>query len=124
MKQLEGDGIWHINGHIENYRPILLPKHGKLVECLVEHCKISTPHGEVQSTINKLRQRFLIPRMRSLVKKIIHRCNFCKRYRKKQLLPPATSVSPSFRTRLTEPLQQLVLTKQAHSFSKQKTEKP
>ena len=103
MKQLEGDGIWHINGHIEIYRPILLPKHGKFVERLVEHYHKSTLHGGVQSTMNKLRQRFWIPRMRSLVKKVIHRCNFCKRYRKKQLLPPATSVLPSFRTRLTEP---------------------
>ena len=103
MKQLEVDGIWHINGHIENYRQILLPKHGKFVVRLVEHFHKSTLHGGVQSTMNKLRQRFWIPRMRNLVKKVIHRCNFCKRYRKKQLLPPATSVLPSFRTRLTAP---------------------
>ena len=103
MKQLEEDGIWHVNGRIENYKPILLPKQGKFGEHLVEHYHVSNLNGGVQSTMNKPRQRFRIPRMRNLVKKIIHRCNFCKRYRTKQLLLPATSVSPSFRTRQNEP---------------------
>ena len=53
--------------------------------------------------MNKPLERFWIPRMKNVVKKIIHRRNFCKKYRKKQPLQLATSVFASFSTKLVEP---------------------
>lgn len=103
MKQEHDDGIWYVNGRIADYQPILLPKQGLFVERLVEHYHKQTLHGGVQSTMNKIRQRFWIPRLRNLVKKIVHRCDHCKRYRKRPLSAPATAILPAFRTELTEP---------------------
>eukprot|EP00794_Sanderia_malayensis_P000914 gene914-221_t len=105
MKQEHDDGIWHVNGRIVDYQPILLPKQGFFVERLVEHCHKQTLHGGVQSTMSKIRQRFWIPRLRNLVKKIVHRCEHCKRYRKRPLSAPATAILPAFRTELTEPFE-------------------
>ena len=51
----------------------------------------------------KLRERFWIPKLRALVKSVIHKCNLCKQYRVKRLKPPATSSLPDFRVEYTTP---------------------
>jgi hypothetical protein len=51
----------------------------------------------------KIRERFWIPNLRTLVKTLIHKCNICKQFRIKQLKPPATSELPEFRAEFTTP---------------------
>ena len=44
-----------------------------------------------------MRERFWVPKLRSLVKKVVHKCNQCKRYRVKSLPAPPQSMLPELR---------------------------
>ena len=48
--------------------------------------------------MEKIREKFWIPKLRSLVKTLVHSCNLCKRGRVKRLQHAATSDLPTFRT--------------------------
>ena len=54
-------------------------------------------------TMCDVRRCYWIPRLRSLAKKVFHECNACKRYSEKPISPPGKSVSPAFRTELSDP---------------------
>ena len=62
-------------------------------------------HGGVSTTLCRIREKFWIPKLRALTKKVIRNCNICKRYRKK---PVSTSCAinstlPVFRVELSDP---------------------
>ena len=69
---------------------------------IINHHHKKTLHGEVSSTISNVREKFWIPRLRVLVKKVVHRCNLCKRYRVKPLSSPKKAKLPSYRTKKVE----------------------
>jgi hypothetical protein len=102
-RYLDDDNIWRINSRIPNYKPILLPQKGEFTRRLIEYYHLQTLHGGVQSTMVKIRERFWIPKLRTLVKTLIHKCNICKQFRIKRLKPPATSNLPDFRAEYTQP---------------------
>ena len=54
-------------------------------------------------TMSDVRRCYWIPKLRSLVKQVLHECNACKRYRVKPLPPPGKSVLPAFRTEMSDP---------------------
>ena len=53
--------------------------------------------------MSRARQKYCIPKLRSLVKSVRHSCNHCKKYRARVLDAPPRSALPSFRTEFTEP---------------------
>ena len=57
----------------------------------------------VAATTNKVRQKYWVPRLRSMVKSARRGCNYCKKYRATVLNAPPSSALPKFRTELTEP---------------------
>ena len=57
----------------------------------------------VAATMSNVREKFWIPKLRSVVKSVVHKCNLCKRYRVKAMDPSTTAPLPNFRTEFTEP---------------------
>ena len=96
-------GILRCNERIQGYTPILIPKKSALARCIIEHCHLQTLHGGVATTMNKVRQKYWIPKLRALVKSVRNKCNHCKKYRTTVLTAPPTSALPKFRTEFTDP---------------------
>ena len=94
---LENETIFQ-DSRIKDYKPILLPKRGEFTRRLIEHYHLKTIHGGVQSTMTKIREKFWIPNLRSLVKTLVHKCNLCKKGRLKKMKSPFTSDLPTMRT--------------------------
>jgi len=95
--------LLHKDGRIPGYQPIFLPRSHTFTTRLVEYHHEKTLHGGVDVTMCSIRSRFWIPKLRSLLKSVIHKCNKCKRYRVKPYTAPPTSDLPRFRTELTTP---------------------
>ncbi|XP_070165625.1 uncharacterized protein [Polyergus mexicanus] len=60
---------------------VILPPSSKFTELVVESCHKRSLHGGVQLTLALVRQRFWIPRGRSMIKRCLHRCVNCVRWR-------------------------------------------
>ena len=80
-------GIWRYHGRVPNYNPIFLPRSRTYVERLIEQCHKRMLHGGVSVTMSC--RRFWVPKLRILVKKIIHNCDKCKRFRVQGLAAPS-----------------------------------
>ena len=96
-------GLTRCYGRIQGYSPIFIPRKSTLARRIIEHCHTQMLHGGVSATMSKVRQKYWIPKLRSLVKSVRYNCNHCKRYRVKVLRAPPTSTLPLFRTEFTEP---------------------
>ncbi|XP_070554663.1 uncharacterized protein [Ptychodera flava] len=53
--------------------------------------------------MSKVREKYWIPKLRSIVKSIRHECSYCVKYRAKVLDAQAISALPTYRTEFTEP---------------------
>ena len=99
------EGILRCVGRVPHYHPVFLPQNSKLASLIVQQVHEQMLHGGVSITMCPLREKYWIPKLRSLAKTVIHNCNVCRRYWKK---PISTSRSPDstlpvFRTKLTNP---------------------
>jgi hypothetical protein len=65
---------------------------------LVEREHIATLHGGTSLTMTKVRQRYWIPRLRSLVKRVRRDCCGCRRNLAKPYADPPPSALPTTRT--------------------------
>jgi hypothetical protein len=99
----DATGLVRCVGRIQGYHPIFIPRESTLARRLIEHCHLQSLHGGVAATMSKVREKFWIPKLRSIVKSVVHKCNLCKRYRVKVMDPPITAPLPNFRTEFTEP---------------------
>lgn len=86
---LDSDGVLKVGGRIQNScltfdekHPVILPKESELSRLITEHTHKLTIHGKPQLMMNTLRQKYWIPKMRQLVKRCIHHCVVCIRFRK------------------------------------------
>ena len=104
LKKDEG-GIFRCAGRIQHYNPVFLPRNCKLAALIVRHVHEQTLRGGVSTTLCRMREKFWIPKLRSLTKRVIHNCDICRRFRKKPLTTSCTSdsVLPVFRAELSEP---------------------
>ena len=104
LKKDEG-GIFRCAGRVQHYNPVFLPRNCKLAALIVRHVHEQTLHGGVPTTLCRVREKFWIPKLRSLTKRVIHNCDICRRYRKKPLTISCTSDSmlPVFRAELSDP---------------------
>ena len=96
-------GIWRCDGRVPDYHPIFLPRSHTFVKLLIEQTHGRMLHGGVSVTMSCIRERFWIPKLRTLVKKVIHNCNKCKRFRVQGLAAPRNSQLPTFRSQMTDP---------------------
>ena len=99
----DADGIFRCSGRIPGYSPIFLPRNHKLVTSLIKQSHMKTLHGGVAITMCDVRERFWVQKLRSLVKRVVHNCNYCKRYRVKPLPAPTQAMLPDFRCQLSDP---------------------
>ena len=60
-------------------------------------CHEQTIHGGVQTTMSKVRERFWIPRLHTLVKSVRYKCSTCKRINAKGSPSPLPTMLPKFR---------------------------
>ena len=64
----------------ETKYPILLTKDSYLCELLIWDAHKSVGHNGIRETLNELRTKYWIPKIRQSIRKIIHNCNICRRY--------------------------------------------
>ncbi|XP_035222191.1 uncharacterized protein LOC118195067 [Stegodyphus dumicola] len=87
---LDEEGVIRVGGRLKNANipenskhPILLPKEGHVTNLIVTHYHVNYLHASQELLISTLRMQFWILAVRSVVRKIIHRCIPCIRNRGK-----------------------------------------
>ena len=65
---------------------------------LVAHAHLKTVHGGVSYTMVEVREKFWIPKLHQLTKRVIHKCYGCKRFRAVACPAPAVGDLPFDRT--------------------------
>ena len=101
--QQDSAGIWRCTGRVPDYHPIFLPRSHRYVTLLIQQYHGRLLHGGVSITLCNIRERFWISKARALVKKVVHECSHCKKFRVKPLPAPAKSLLPEFRSQFSEP---------------------
>ncbi|XP_058176694.1 uncharacterized protein LOC131291492 [Anopheles ziemanni] len=92
---MDDDGLLRQNSrlsaadHLEyNVRfPVILPKRHHCTKLLVEKLHRRYRHAHVDTVVNEIRQEYVIPGLRSLVKQISRDCVFCKIRRTDPAIP-------------------------------------
>ena len=98
-------GILECRVRIIGEYPVYIPDIHPFAISLVREAHITTVHGGVGLTMAKVRERYWIPWLRRLVKKIRSDCNGCKRFRAKAYQAPPPGNSPTTRTQATVPFE-------------------
>ncbi len=98
-------GLLECQGRIQGEYPIYIPPESILAEKLVMHEHQSTLHGGVSMTMSAVREKYWIPRLRRLTKKVRNNCNGCKRFQTTAFAKPPTGNLPRDRTDGTRPFQ-------------------
>ncbi|XP_011684293.1 PREDICTED: uncharacterized protein LOC105447785 [Wasmannia auropunctata] len=85
---LDENGILRVGGRLrhailseDEKHPVILPRNSWLTVLMVDSFHRRALHGGVQLTLGMIRQRFWIPGGRAMVKRRIHRCMPCVRWR-------------------------------------------
>ena len=98
------NGIIRCRGRLANAElpydtkyPIFLPREKYLAVLMVRAAHERVFHGKTNQTLVELRQRFWITRGRTFVKKILHKCNICRRLDALSYKSPPTADLPRFR---------------------------
>ena len=104
---LDREGILRVGGRLKHSvldadqrHPIILPPESHLTYLVIDAAHRRTLHGGIQATLGEIRQRHWIPRGRQLVRRHLHRCVTCVRWRAATPQPrmgdlPRTRVTPS-----------------------------
>jgi hypothetical protein len=97
-------GILRCRGRLENAPihadsrcPILLPGDHHITRLIIEQCHRTVMHNGLRETLTQLRTRFWISKGRQRVKKVIAKCNVCKKVEGKSYGVPLTPPLPPFR---------------------------
>ena len=100
---LDGDEIVRVGGRIEradipfsSRHPIVLSPDNELSRLIVMDCHEKLRHEGVEHVRNELRRQYWILRCRTAVRKILHRCSYCRRRRAKPE-PPLMAGLPADR---------------------------
>ena len=92
------DGLLECRGRIQGNYPIYLPDTSTFTRKLVQQAHEETLHGGVGLTMAKVRDRYWVPRLRRLTKKLVRSCYGCKRFQVKALQNPPPGNLPLERT--------------------------
>eukprot|EP00794_Sanderia_malayensis_P000965 gene965-biopygen216 len=103
--QRNNEDILECRGRIQGQFPIYLPTNALFTEKLVMNNHVSTGHGGVSLTMSSIRERFWVPRLRQLVKKLRLKCAGCKRFHAKAFGCPPPGILPKDRTEGSRPFE-------------------
>ena len=103
--QLNDQDLLECRGRIMGEYPIYLPDDQPFTAKLVHLAHLTTLHVGVGLTMAKVRERYWVPRLRRLVKKIRKSCYGCKRWRIKAYQAPPPGNLPDNRTKGSAPYQ-------------------
>lgn len=78
------NGILRISGRLKNANLSFQQNHHFVWNTLrkIDHAHIRSEHGGTQITLSTIRNEFWVINARTAVKKIVHDCITCHRYRK------------------------------------------
>ena len=99
------DRIFECQGCIQGHYPIYLPDDNVFTGKLVAHFHAQTLHGGVGLTMAKARERYWVPRLSQLIKRLIKHCHGCKRFHVSAFANPPSGYLPTGRTEGTSPFQ-------------------
>ena len=102
--QIDQD-IYICKGRVQVMYPIFIPPDTLFAEKLVMLAHLRTLHGGVGLTMTYIRKKYWIPRLRRFVRRIIHECHECKRFRAIAFKRPPISTLPLERTTGNQPYQ-------------------
>ena len=96
--QANVSGVLECHGRIQGKSPIYLPTRAVFTRKLVQKVHCETLHGGVGLTMAAVRERYWVPKLRSLVKSVRSECYGCKRFTTKPVTAPAPGQLPEDRT--------------------------
>ena len=101
--QVNGEGVWVCHGRIQGELPIYLPDSSPVTAEMVKRAHETSIHGGVSLTMAKVREKFWVPRLRRLAKRIVKYCWGCKRFHAVSAGDPPPGYLPRERTEGTVP---------------------
>ncbi|XP_055633596.1 uncharacterized protein LOC129773944 [Toxorhynchites rutilus septentrionalis] len=107
---IDANGVLRIDGRLSNAShttydakfPVILPKDHRFTELLVEWYHRRYAHGNGQTVLNEMRQKFHISCLRTLIRRVAKQCRWCAVYRSTPRVPrmaplPEVRVTPYVR---------------------------
>ena len=105
--QPNAEDILECQGRIQGKYPIYLPDDALFTRRLVEQAHLQTLHGGVGLIMAKIREKYWVPRLRTLAKKVRRECYHCKRFLSKSYQAPMSGPLPKTRTEPATPFQNI-----------------
>ena len=99
------ENILECRGRIQGEYPTYLPDDHQYTKKLVHQAHLATLHGGVALTMARVRERYWVPRLRRLVKKVRRSCWGCKRFQIRAFESPPPGNLPVARTQGDTPYQ-------------------
>ncbi|XP_068675376.1 uncharacterized protein [Montipora foliosa] len=92
------EGVLECRGRIQGEYPMYLPDSALLAAKIVQRAHVTTLHGGVGLTMARVREKFWIPRLRKLMKRIVRNCSGCKCFQAVAFANPPPASLPRERT--------------------------
>ena len=92
------DGALECRGRIQGHYPVYLNDKTTYAGKVVQQAHEDTLHGGVGLTMAKVRDRYWVPRLRRLTKKVVRACHGCRRFQARALQNPPPGTLPRDRT--------------------------
>ncbi|GBP58817.1 hypothetical protein EVAR_84012_1 [Eumeta japonica] len=88
--ELDQDDVMRATGRLDRHqsldaeskRPVILDSKNRITELLIQNAHQKCMHGNHETVINELRQKYVIFGLRNAVKGIIFKCQWCRVYRR------------------------------------------
>lgn len=84
-------------------KPVILPRDHAITDLIVRHYHLKYHHLNHETVINEIRQRYVIPRLRTKLKIIRGRCQLCKIKSAKPSVPLMSPLPPARLSSFTQP---------------------
>ena len=101
---VDDQGILRCKGRIENSSlpyptkfPILLPREHHFTKLVIRQCHENVMHNGTRETLTELRANYSVTRGRQTVKRLLSKCNVCKKIQGKAYSTPPEPPLPYFR---------------------------
>ena len=92
------NGLLECRGRIQGVYPIYVPELHQFARKLVEEAHDRTLHGGVSLTMAKIRERYWVPSLQRLARKVVKAFNGCKRFHATAFINPPPGQLPKDRT--------------------------
>lgn len=107
---LDEDGVLRVDGRLQRAEympydkrfPIILPRNHRITELVIQCYHEAFGHANRETVFNELRQKFHIPKLRAVIRKVVIECVWCKVHRCLPQVPlmaslPVQRITPSLR---------------------------